>query len=75
MAPDPERNPAESAKETEGVNLEFARANIGTLVIDAGVANKQIVITRHGKPLAALIGLRDLERLRALDAEPASSAA
>jgi len=66
MASESERNPTEPPEE-DGVNLEFARANIGALVLDAGIANKQIVITRHGKPIAALIGLRDLERLRELD--------
>jgi prevent-host-death family protein len=72
MAADSERNPEANPDERDAVGIEEARANFGALVIDASVANKRRVIKRHGKPVAAVVGLRDLERLRALDIEPAA---
>lgn len=52
----------------EGVGLVRARDIIGDLVARASYGNERIVITRHGRQVAALVGMRDLERLRALDA-------
>lgn len=74
MALDSERNPEAPAPDS-GVSIEEARASLGTLVIDASVANKRRVITRHGKRAAAIIGLRDLDRLESLDAAAAVVAA
>lgn len=51
----------------EGISLRAARTCLGDLVIRAGVLDERIVITRNGKQAAALIGIRDLERLRAFD--------
>jgi prevent-host-death family protein len=53
--------------ETE-VGSEDARRDLTELVGRAGFANERFIITRNGKQAAALIGMRDLERLRSLDA-------
>lgn len=60
-------------KETEGeadevVSVEAARDTLGRFVLRAGFGNERVVITYHGEERAALIGIRDLQRLRALDA-------
>jgi prevent-host-death family protein len=44
--------------------LEQARAQLPRIVSEAG-AGVSSVITRHGKPCAAVVPLQDLERLRA----------
>jgi len=59
---------AEEDVTAESFGLEGARKTLGDLVIRAGYGNERIVITRKGKPTAALVGIRDLERLRSLDA-------
>jgi prevent-host-death family protein len=51
----------------EGIPLKQARTILGELVARAGFGNEQIVITKNGKQTAALVGMRDLERLRQLD--------
>lgn len=51
----------------EGVGIIRAREILGELVNRAGYGNERIPITRNGRQAAALIGMRDLERLRALD--------
>lgn len=52
----------------EVVSVEAARDTLGRFVLRAGYGDERVVITYHGEERAALIGLRDLERLRALDA-------
>ena len=52
----------------EGIGLKAAKYSLGDLVNRANYTNERIPLTRNGKPIAALIGLKDLERLRALDA-------
>lgn len=61
---------------TEGRKAESRRAEMtsdegknrfGELLNRAGFGNERIVITRFGKPVASVIGLRDLETLEKLD--------
>ncbi len=33
----------------------------------ASYGGERIVLTRHGKPIAAIVGIKDLERLRTLE--------
>lgn len=67
--PDESDRKDEDANDTpEGVGIIRARAVLGELVNRAGFGNERIPITRNGKQVAALVGMRDLERLRALDA-------
>jgi prevent-host-death family protein len=55
-------------KDEPQVGAEDARRDLTELMGRAGYGNERIVLTRNGKPAAAIIGLADLERLRALDA-------
>ena len=65
---------AEAVDVSLGVNIEVARATLGKLVSRAGFGGERIPISRHGELAAFLVGLRDIERLRALDvAERAES--
>ncbi|WP_212999130.1 type II toxin-antitoxin system Phd/YefM family antitoxin [Winogradskya consettensis] len=50
------------------VPVTQARAAFADLINRAVYASERIVITRHGKPIAALISAEDLARLEELDA-------
>jgi len=60
--------------ELESVGVVDIQRRLSELMGRAGYGNERIVLTRGGKPTAALIGMRDLERLRQLDeaAQPAA---
>ncbi|MCF1511151.1 type II toxin-antitoxin system Phd/YefM family antitoxin [Streptomyces glomeratus] len=45
-----------------------ARAELADLINRVVYGGERVVVTRHGKPLAALVSAADLERLAALDA-------
>ncbi|MGN5377971.1 type II toxin-antitoxin system Phd/YefM family antitoxin [Streptomyces lasalocidi] len=47
-----------------------ARAELADLINRVVYGGERVVVTRHGKPLVALVSAGDLERLDALD-EPA----
>ncbi|MFG2790216.1 type II toxin-antitoxin system Phd/YefM family antitoxin [Streptomyces sp. NPDC048419] len=44
-----------------------ARAELADLINRVVYGNERVVVTRHGKPLVALVSAADLERLAALD--------
>ncbi|WP_432031562.1 type II toxin-antitoxin system Phd/YefM family antitoxin [Streptomyces antibioticus] len=44
-----------------------ARAELADLINRVVYAGERVVVTRHGKPLIALVSAADLERLDALD--------
>ena len=50
------------------VGADDARKGLTELMGRVAFGNERFVLTRNGKPHGALIGMRDLERLRALDA-------
>ena len=52
---------------TEANATEVAKV-FGDFLGRAGFGGERIVVTRNGKPIAALIGLHDFERLVSLDA-------
>ncbi len=56
-----------------GIGVEIARANFSDLVLRAGYGNERIAITRKGRRAAYLIGIKDYERLVALDAADAAN--
>lgn len=58
----------DEAEEPSGVGIVRARDILGELVNRAAFGNERIVITRNDKQVAGLVGMRDLERLRQLDA-------
>ncbi|MGV9557882.1 type II toxin-antitoxin system Phd/YefM family antitoxin [Streptomyces sp. NPDC003401] len=45
-----------------------ARAELADLINRVVYGGERVVVTRHGKPLVALVSASDLERLDALDA-------
>ncbi|WP_037918492.1 type II toxin-antitoxin system Phd/YefM family antitoxin [Actinacidiphila yeochonensis] len=54
------------------VPVTQARAQLAELVNRVVYGGEQVVLTRHGKPLVALVSAADLERLRELDARAES---
>ncbi|MDT0414995.1 type II toxin-antitoxin system Phd/YefM family antitoxin [Streptomyces sp. DSM 41982] len=52
-----------------------ARAELADLINRVVYGEERVVVTRHGKPLAALVPAADLDRLAALDAAEAAEAA
>lgn len=59
---------ARKGKEESEVTATLAVATFSDLIDRAANQPERFVITTHGKPKAAVVGIDDLERLRALDA-------
>ncbi|MFD3523984.1 type II toxin-antitoxin system Phd/YefM family antitoxin [Streptomyces sp. NPDC058653] len=51
-----------------------ARAELADLINRVVYGEERVVVTRHGKPLVALVSAADLERLESLKAEEATAA-
>ncbi|MFJ8199649.1 type II toxin-antitoxin system Phd/YefM family antitoxin [Streptomyces sp. NPDC096152] len=51
-----------------------ARAELADLINRVVYGGERVVVTRHGKPLVALVSAADLERLEELDESAAQSA-
>ncbi|MFI5725123.1 type II toxin-antitoxin system Phd/YefM family antitoxin [Streptomyces cyaneofuscatus] len=49
-----------------------ARAELADLINRVVYGGERVVVTRHGKPLVALVSAADLERLEGLDGEAAA---
>ncbi len=47
----------------EKVRVSEAKANLSELMARAGYGGERFLIERRGRPLAALVGVEDLERL------------
>ena len=47
----------------EKIRVTEAKAHLSALMARAGYGGERFVIERRGKPLAALVGVEDLERL------------
>jgi prevent-host-death family protein len=58
------RKPIEAEEVTE-IPADEARAALGDLLDRAGFRGERIAITRHGKRIAVLVSLEDLETLGA----------
>lgn len=56
------------SKTVEEIGMDTLRDALTDVVGRASFANERFVVTRNGKPIAGLIGVKDLERLLALDA-------
>jgi prevent-host-death family protein len=54
---------------TREVPVTQARADLADLVSRVGYTGERILLTRHGKPLAALVPVDDLEELERPPAE------
>lgn len=59
-------------KDIEEVPATDVRGRLTELMNRANIADQRFVFTVQGKPTAALVGMSDLERLRAMDAERAA---
>jgi prevent-host-death family protein len=55
--------------------VSVARGSFSDLVNEVFAFGERIVLERHGKPVAAIVPVADLERLEALDSGPSSQAA
>lgn len=49
---------------TEEVTAKAVKLQLGALLSRAGFGNIRFSITRHGKPIAALVSAEDLKRLK-----------
>jgi prevent-host-death family protein len=49
------------------VSVAEAKKGFSELCARAGYARETIVVTKHGRPIAAIIGIEDLERAAALE--------
>lgn len=52
-----------STEASAAVTADVAKRSFGELIARAGFGKERIVITRHGKPLAALVSAQDLAAL------------
>ena len=59
---------ANESKAIAQVSSDDARRNLAELLARAGHKEERIVITLYGREHAALVPIKDLERLRSLDA-------
>jgi len=55
----------------ELTSKEAAR-NFSALVSRAAFGGERIVLTRHGRPIAAVVSVADLEKLTQADARPSA---
>lgn len=62
---------ASESRELDPVPLKLAARTLGELANEAGYGNRIRPLTRRGKTIAALVGIKDLDRLRKLDASAA----
>lgn len=55
-------------KEMVQIPADEARQSLGDLIDRAGFLGERILITRHGKPVVALVSISDVQRLGELKA-------
>ena len=53
------------------ISTSKAREFLADLIIEVAYKGERVILTRHGKPVAALISAEDLERLESLEAPEA----
>lgn len=53
--------------DAEAVPFTEARAQLAELMGRVAYGGERIVLSRHGKPVVALVSIADLERLQAMD--------
>ena len=52
-------------KDNQPISADKARASLGELLDRAGIGNERIIIQKHGKNRAVLIGMKDFEKVEA----------
>lgn len=55
--------------------VSAARERIADVLAHVRLRRERIVVTRHGRPIGAIVPLHDLERLVALDRQPPEESA
>ena len=58
---------AEETREDAPVSIKAARMSFGDVVNTAAYGNRIVPISRRGRLIAAVVGMKDLDRLRKLD--------
>lgn len=58
-------------REDAPVSIKAARMSFGDVVNTAAYGNRIVPISRRGRLIAAVVGIKDLDRLRKLDASAA----
>jgi len=58
---------------TEMITVAQTRRNFSNLLAQAELLDRRFIIARHGKPKAALVSVKDLARLEALESAAAGS--
>ncbi len=53
--------------------VSMARSNFSDLLNEVLVYGERVVLERHGKAVAAIVSVADLERLEALEGEPSQA--
>lgn len=61
------RKPRTGAGKAAAARLTSARAGLSELVNRAAFGKERVVLTRHGKPVGALVPIEDLDLLQALE--------
>jgi prevent-host-death family protein len=49
------------------ISTSKAREFLADLITEVAYKGERVVLTRHGKPVAAIVSAEDLERLEAMD--------
>lgn len=52
------------------ISTTKAREFLADLITEVAYKGERVILTRHGKPVAAIISAEDLERLEALERGP-----
>lgn len=52
------------------ISTSKAREFLADLITEVAYKGERVILTRHGKPVAAIISAEDLERLEALERRP-----
>jgi prevent-host-death family protein len=57
------------AKERDTVSTVEAREHLSDIVSRAGYGKERVILSRRGKPIAAVVSMQDLEALEAMEAK------
>jgi prevent-host-death family protein len=50
------------------ISTTKAREFLADIITEVAYKGERVILTRHGKPVAAIVSAEDLERLEAMDA-------
>ena len=58
--------PKKARKDDNRISADKARASLGELLDRAGIGGERIIIQKHGKDRAVLVGIPDLRKIEAI---------